>query len=77
MTCAKTAVLIEMQSEMLSWIGPGNHVLDLDGGTHWRNLPNTIESSVCGGDAALCHIISTTCYNYCCNRTGAEVLQNV
>ena len=31
MTCAKAAVLIEMQSEMLSWLGPGNHVLDLDG----------------------------------------------
>jgi len=24
----------------------------LDGGAYWRNLANTIELSVCGGDAA-------------------------
>jgi len=29
---------------------------------HWRNLVNTIEPSVCGGDAALCQITLTTCY---------------
>jgi len=31
-------------------------------GSHWRNLVNTIEPSVCGGDAALCQITSTTCF---------------
>jgi len=27
----------------------------------WRHLANTIESSVCGGDAALCKITLTSC----------------
>jgi len=43
---------------MLSRVGLGNHVLD--GGADWRNLASTIEPSVCGGDAALCRITSTT-----------------
>jgi len=30
--------------------GPRKHVLDE--GAHWRNLANTIEPSMCGGDAA-------------------------
>jgi len=38
----------------------GNHVLD--GDTHWRHLANTVEPSVCGGDAALCRITLTTCF---------------
>jgi len=29
--------------------------------THWRNLANTIQPSVCGGDAAFCQITLTTC----------------
>jgi len=33
----------------------------IDGGAHWRNLANTTEPSVCGGDAALCQITLTTC----------------
>jgi len=32
------------------------------GTAHWRHLANTIEPSVCCGDAALCQIILTTCY---------------
>jgi len=28
---------------------------------HWRHLANTIELSVCGGDAALCQLTLTTC----------------
>jgi len=32
--------------------------------THWRHLANTIEPSVCGGDAVLCQITLTTCYSY-------------
>ena len=38
------------------------------GGAHWRHLANTSESSVCGGDAALCEITLTTCFmqiNFC------------
>ena len=31
---------------------------------HWRHLANTIELSVCGGDAALCQITLTTCYKF-------------
>jgi len=30
-------------------------------GGYWRNLANTIEPSVCGGDVALCQITVTTC----------------
>ena len=29
---------------------------------HWRQLANTIEAAVCGGDAVLCQITLTTCY---------------
>jgi len=32
-------------------------------GAHWRHLKNTTELSMCGGDAALCQITLTTCYN--------------
>jgi len=28
-------------------------------GAHWRHLKNTTESSMCGGDAALCQITLT------------------
>jgi len=31
-------------------VGPREHVLDV--GAHWRNLANTTEPSMCGGDAA-------------------------
>jgi len=33
-------------------------------GAHWRHLANTIEPSVCGGDAVLCQITLTTCFYY-------------
>ena len=32
----------------------------------WRPLANTIELSVCGGDAALCQITLTTCLLLLC-----------
>ena len=32
-------------------------------GAHWRHLKNTTEPSVCGGDAALCQITLTTCFD--------------
>jgi len=34
------------------------------GRAHWRHLANTIEPSVCGGDAVLCQITSIACYYY-------------
>jgi len=33
-------------------------------GAHWRHLANTIEPSVCGGDAVLFQFTLTTCYDY-------------
>ena len=57
---AKMAEPIEMPFRLWTWVGPWKHVLD--GGAHWRNLANTIEPSMCGGDAALRQINLTTCY---------------
>jgi len=37
----KTALQFVMQFEMVSWVGPGNHVLD--GGGHRCHMTNTIE----------------------------------
>jgi len=51
MSYAKTALPIEMQFGTLSWVGPGNYVLD--GGVHWHNVANMTEPYVCSGDAAL------------------------
>ena len=47
--CEK-AVPIEMLFGM--WTGVGPRKQALDGGSHWRNLANTTEPSMCGGDAA-------------------------
>jgi len=58
-SCAKTAEPIEMFG-LGTRVDPGKHVLG--GGSHWRNLANTIEPSMCGGDAAFCQITLTTCY---------------
>ena len=60
-SCAKMAVPvpIQMQYGMLSWVGPGNHVLD--GAAHWCHLVNMTEPSMCGSNVALCQITLTTC----------------
>jgi len=29
----------------------------LDAGARWRHMTNTIEPSMCGGDAALCQLL--------------------
>jgi len=42
-----------------SSMDPVNRVLYV--GAHWRDLVNTTEPSMCGGDAALCQITLTTC----------------
>ena len=47
-----------------------NYVLNR--GAHWRNLANTTVRSACGGDAALCHITSTTCF---CSAFSSGILQ--
>jgi len=58
---AKFAELIDMLFGMWTRVGdPRNHVSD--GSAHWRNLANTIEPSMSGGDAALGQITLTTCY---------------
>jgi len=38
-------------------MGQNQYGADADGYEYWRHLANTIESSVCCGDAALCQII--------------------
>jgi len=60
---AKTAEPIEVPFGLWSRVGPRKHVLDW-GSALWRNLANTIESSMCGDDAAFCQITSTTCYHH-------------
>jgi len=42
---------------------------------HWRHLANTIEPSVCGGDAVLCQITLTTCF-WCCTLLAVNGIQN-
>jgi len=53
---------IEMPFELWTRVGRMKHVLMCYVGAYWRHLANTIESSVCSGDAVLCDIILTTCY---------------
>ena len=59
----KTAVRIEMQFGMLSWLGwsrEPNRVLDRD--ANWHHVANTLtEPSMSGGNTALCQTTSTTC----------------
>ena len=49
-SCAKMAELIEMSFGLWTCVGRRKHVVH---GGHWRNLANTNEPSVSGGDAAL------------------------
>ena len=50
MSCAKTAEAIDMSYGMWTQAGPRTHVLAE--GAHWRNLANTSEPFMCGGNAA-------------------------
>jgi len=45
---------IEMPFRIWTRVGPRKNVLGM--GAHWRHLANTIEPSMCGGDAACCQI---------------------
>jgi len=43
-------------------MGQNQYGANADGGAYQRNLANTIESSVCGDDAALRQVTLTTCF---------------
>jgi len=58
----KMAEPIRMPFGLWTRVGPWNHVWH---GARWRHIANTTEPSVCGGDAALRQITSTTCSNAC------------
>ena len=65
MICAKAAEPIKMLFGVWTrlTVGPKQHVLDE--GAHWRQLTNTIEPSMRGGDAAflsnyLCPLVTNT-----------------
>jgi len=45
---------IEMPFGIWTRVGPRKRLLGM--GAHWRHLANTIEPSMCGGDAACCQI---------------------
>ena len=59
--CPSVEVLIATQqgAESVRW---GCWLECIGWGAHWRNLANTVEPSVCNGDAALCQITLTTCF---------------
>jgi len=42
-------------------------------GAHWRQLKNTTEPSMCGGDAALCQITLTTCFIAAAKNSTAKM----
>jgi len=47
-------------------------------GAHWRNLANTIESSVCGSNAALCQITLTTwSYPYTLEMSNESIIHRL
>jgi len=70
MNRAKTAKPIDLPFALWTRVGRTKHKFNRirqvapmcrHGRAHWRHLANTIEPSVCGGDAALCQITLTTC----------------
>ena len=70
-SCAEVAQPIDLPFGLRIWVGQRKHEFNcirqvapicLHGRAHWRHLANTIEQSVCGGDAALCQITLTTRY---------------
>jgi len=71
MSCARTAELIDLPLGLCTGVGQRKHkfnyirqVAPMCRHAHWRNLANTIETSICCGDAALCQITLPTCYFY-------------
>jgi len=69
MSCGKTAELIDLPFGLWTRVGLRKHkfscirqVARMCSHALWHHLANTIELSVCCGDAALCQITLTTCY---------------
>jgi len=60
MSCVKTAEPIAMSFAIWTCVGSKKHVLGRS--AHWHHLANTIEPSMCSGNAACCQITLTTCY---------------
>jgi len=69
-SCAKTAESIEVKFGLSTQVGRKKHEFSRirevapmcpDGRAHFRNLANTIQLFVCGGDAALCEVTLTIC----------------
>jgi len=69
LSCAKMAEPIDLQFRLWSRVGKRKHNFNRitqvapmcrHGRAHWRHLANTIESSVCCSNAALCQITLTT-----------------
>ena len=58
----KRELLDTVKARKLAYYG---HTMKKQGRAHWRNLANTIEPSVCGGDADLCQITLTACFYMC------------
>jgi len=62
-SCAKTAEPIDWvvdtsgpkEAQVQSYSPDGTNVPSRR--AHWRNLANTIEQFICGGDAALCQLL--------------------
>jgi len=58
---------IDLPFGLWTWMGRRNHkfsrIRSHHGSAHWRHLANTIEPSVCGGDAALCQITLTMVFS--------------
>ena len=59
MNPAKTAEPMKMSFGVSTRVGARKLALDVD--AHRRNLPNTTEPSMCGGDAAFLSVTLTTC----------------
>ena len=59
--CAKTTEPSGMPLGIWIRVGPRKHVLGWD--AHWRHLANTVEPSMCGGDAAHYQITLSTCFS--------------
>jgi len=83
MSCAETAESIEMSSMDMD-LG-GSKYSHIRQGAHWRQLANTSEPSMCGGDAAFLsnyfdHLLNSVApavkYILCCvpNRTGKRTI---
>jgi len=69
-SCAKTAGPMDLRFGLWTQVGRKKHKFNrirqvapmcTHGRAHWCHLANTIEPSVCGGDAALGQITLTTC----------------